>query len=247
MAGKFLRGAFVEFMPTFLIPLPNVIIFQYRTRRRFRTPGPLRGAPAPGAAASTNPLAVNGRPTESFSSRFLAMDAGDTIADGSAVAPRSPHERHLQHAWPRSRCYSVPNRIGRRRFAGLGLDFAAAGGLSVGGSAGARRQPYRFLRVAIPDRTVDVGPGRTVCRSSDQTLTITEKLYDHPAESDHAEAQLGAARAHAGRELQQRQCGQRCAFEPRRPSRTPTRSASGGRAPSPTSDAAESTIDCVSL
>lgn len=29
MAGKFIKGALVEFMETFLLPLPNVIIFQF--------------------------------------------------------------------------------------------------------------------------------------------------------------------------------------------------------------------------
>ena len=28
MPGKFIKGALIEFMPTILIPLPNVIIFQ---------------------------------------------------------------------------------------------------------------------------------------------------------------------------------------------------------------------------
>ena len=29
MAGKFLKGALVEFVPTFLVPVPNVIVFQF--------------------------------------------------------------------------------------------------------------------------------------------------------------------------------------------------------------------------
>jgi hypothetical protein len=29
MSGSYIRGALVEFMPTVLVPLPNVIIFQY--------------------------------------------------------------------------------------------------------------------------------------------------------------------------------------------------------------------------
>ena len=89
MAGKFIRGALIEFMPTFLIPLPNVIVFQFNpeTIRHSWTPATAAGgggAAAPGTAGS-NPLAVRGMPGESFSFT-LAMDANDGIAEGNPIA-----------------------------------------------------------------------------------------------------------------------------------------------------------------
>ncbi len=83
MTGKFLRGAFVEFMPTFLIPLPNIIIFQFNPETMTHTWTPAQAAAQSGPDA--NPLAVTGTPGESFSFT-LAMDASDMIADGSPVA-----------------------------------------------------------------------------------------------------------------------------------------------------------------
>src|SRR5262245_53642489 len=81
MAGKFLRGAFVQFMQTFLLPLPNVIIFQFNPETMTHTWPPAQAA----GGGGLNPLAVRGTPGESFSFT-LAMDANDMIADGSPVA-----------------------------------------------------------------------------------------------------------------------------------------------------------------
>src|SRR5262245_15954819 len=85
MPGKYLRGAFVEFMPTFLIPLPNVIIFQYNPETMTHTWTPPPAAGGSGAGGLNNPLAVRGVPGETFSFT-LAMDSNDMIADGSPVA-----------------------------------------------------------------------------------------------------------------------------------------------------------------
>src|SRR5260370_27868333 len=81
MAGKFLHGAFVQFMETFLIPAPNVILFQFN-------PEAISHSWTPAQTSSDdddNPLAVNGPPAESFDFT-LAMDARDMIADGSPMA-----------------------------------------------------------------------------------------------------------------------------------------------------------------
>ena len=85
MAGQYLRGALIEFTESFPIPVPNVILFQYNpeTMTHTWTPAKTGGVSAPGQSPS-NPLAISGPPEESFSFN-LAMDAGDTIADGSAV------------------------------------------------------------------------------------------------------------------------------------------------------------------
>src|SRR4051795_10200694 len=83
MAGKFLRGAFIELMPTFLIPLPNIIIFQFNPETITHTWTPAQSLAS--GDKNANPLAVKGTPTESFSFT-LAMDATDMLADGSPVA-----------------------------------------------------------------------------------------------------------------------------------------------------------------
>jgi len=85
MAGQYLRGALIEFTESFPIPLPNVILFQYNpeTMTHTWTPAKTGGVSAPGQSPS-NPLAITGPPEESFSFTVI-MDAGDTIADGSAI------------------------------------------------------------------------------------------------------------------------------------------------------------------
>src|SRR5258708_28884124 len=72
-------------MPAGLSPIPNVIVFQYHpesmshawTQPEAPSAGPNETIP--------NPLAVKGNPGESFSFT-LALDAADSIADGSASA-----------------------------------------------------------------------------------------------------------------------------------------------------------------
>ena len=81
-----LKGALVEFTPTFLVPLPNVIVFQYNPESLTHTWTQPEAAPPPSRAARTqtnNPMAVKGMPGESFSFT-IAFDANDEIADGSA-------------------------------------------------------------------------------------------------------------------------------------------------------------------
>jgi hypothetical protein len=79
MAGKFFKGAFVSFMPTFVGSLPNVVVFQFNPETITHTWS--AAAVEPGAKA--DPLAVRGVPGEQFSFN-LAVDAGDMIADGAA-------------------------------------------------------------------------------------------------------------------------------------------------------------------
>src|SRR5258708_15996454 len=81
MAGKFLHGAFVQFMETFLIPAPSVILFQFNPESISHSWIPAQTSDSD----DDNPLAISGPPSESFDFT-LAMDASDMIADGSTVA-----------------------------------------------------------------------------------------------------------------------------------------------------------------
>ena len=85
MPGKFLRGALIEFQPAFLVPVPNIIIFQFNPESMTHTWTPAAPPEAPPGGGQSNPLAVKGLPGESFAFT-LAMDASDMIADGSPVA-----------------------------------------------------------------------------------------------------------------------------------------------------------------
>src|SRR5258708_33737395 len=83
--GCYMRGALVEFMPAGLIPIPNVIVFQYNPESMSHAWTQPEAPSAGPNETITNPLAVKGNPGESFSFT-LALDAADSIADGSASA-----------------------------------------------------------------------------------------------------------------------------------------------------------------
>jgi hypothetical protein len=190
MAGKFIKGALVQFMPTFLVPLPNVIIFQYNPESMTHT-----WAQAAAAAGDSqkggNPLAVKGLPGESFSFT-IAMDAKDMIADGSAVAEGIATASGVYSRLAALEMLLYPTGA----FDGEGLLGSVSAsmsvgsdGFSVGGSASAT-----VVRT-IPESQVPTvlfvwGPGRIVPVRVTQ-LTITEKLYDEFLNPIHAEAQLG--------------------------------------------------------
>src|SRR5882672_8691951 len=80
MAGKFLKGALVSFMPTFVGSLPNVIVFQFNPETITHTwSAAAQAETRPGG----DPMAVKGVPGEQFSFS-LAVDASDMIANVSA-------------------------------------------------------------------------------------------------------------------------------------------------------------------
>ena len=83
MAGKYLKGALVSFMPTFLGSLPNVIIFQFNPESMVHTWTQPEEVKAADAKTPANPMAVKGFPGEQFSFT-IAMDSNDSIADGGA-------------------------------------------------------------------------------------------------------------------------------------------------------------------
>jgi hypothetical protein len=187
MSGFYLRGALVEFRPTFLIPLPNVIIFQFNPETMTHSWTAAQGIAAEKGATSSNPLAVKGKPGESFSFT-LAMDAGDMIADGSIVAQgiatlsgvytRLAALELLQFPVPAS---------GGDLLGSVSAGAAAGAAAAAGGGAAAPQRP-------VPDGQVPTvlfvwGPGRILpVRVSD--LKITERLYDQFLNPTRAEAAI---------------------------------------------------------
>jgi hypothetical protein len=173
VAGKFLHGAFVQFMQTFLLPLPNVIIFQFNPETMTHTWKPAQ--PAGGSGPDANPLAVKGTPGESFSFS-LAMDANDMMADGSPVAEGIATVSGIYTRLAALEMLLYPTGSSGGGLLGSVSASVGAGGVSIGGAAGGdvkRDVPPSQLPVVL----FVWGPGRILPVKVD-SLTITEKLYD---------------------------------------------------------------------
>jgi hypothetical protein len=186
MAGKFIKGALVEFMETFLIPLPNVIIFQYNPETMTHA-----WTQPQTAGVESNPLAVRGVPGESFSFTVM-LDSNDSIADRNLVSGTLAEISGVYSRLAALEMLQYPT--GKEDIGELLGSVSASvsiGGssLSLGGSARAT------VKRDIPQSQVPTvlfvwGPGRIVpVRVTN--LSITEKLYDGLLNPIHAEAQLG--------------------------------------------------------
>jgi hypothetical protein len=178
-----LKGALISFMPTFLVPVPNVIVFQYNPETLTHTwSQPEAAAPSPGQQTN-NPMAVKGTPGESFSFT-IAVDANDEIADGSAPTAAIAEVSGVYSRLAALEMLLYPASAGTSGL--LGAVSSAAANLLGGGSSGPT--------TSVPDSTMPVvlfvwGPGRIVpVRVTG--LTITERLYNGTLSPTHAEAQL---------------------------------------------------------
>jgi hypothetical protein len=179
----YLRGALVELMPTGLIPIPNVIVFQYNPEsmsHAWTQPEPPTAGPN---QTTTNPLAVKGNPGESFSFT-LSLDAADTIADGAVSAALAT----VSGVYSRLAALEMLLYPASATTGGLlGTVTAAVGSLlGAGGGGGVKR--------SVPANTINTvlfvwGPGRIVpVRVT--ALTVTERLYDALLNPTKAEVQI---------------------------------------------------------
>ena len=179
MAGKFLRGAFVQFMETMLIPLPNIVIFQFNPEQIVHSWTP---AQASGSGEDENPLAVSGAPGESFSFT-LTMDSRDMIADGSPIAEGIATVSGIYTRLAALEMLLHPTGGGGSGL--LGSVSVSAGGVSVGGAAGGANRSVPGAQ--LPTVLFVWGPGR-ILPVKINSLTITETLYDplllHPTHAD---------------------------------------------------------------
>lgn len=191
MAGKFIKGALVEFMETFLLPLPNVIVFQFNPETMTHTWTQPQSAGGSGTGGDANPLAVRGVPGESFSFTVM-LDSNDSIADNNPISGSLAEVSGVYSRLAALEMLQYP--VGGSGSGGLLGSVSASvsiggGGLSLGGSAGVA------VKRDIPQSQVPTvlfvwGPGRIVpVRVT--SLTITEKLYDSLLNPIHAEAQIG--------------------------------------------------------
>jgi hypothetical protein len=183
MTGFVLKGALVEFMPTFLPnPLPNVIVFQYNPETMTHTwtqPKPPGGA----GTETNNPLAVQGMPGEEFSFT-IAMDANDDIADGGPLAAVQAEATGIYGRLAALEMLLYPAGQGKPGLTGA-VSAAIQSGLTAPSSRPSRAVPQSVMPVTL----FIWGPGRIVPVRVTQ-LTITEKLYDAALNPTHAEAQL---------------------------------------------------------
>jgi hypothetical protein len=179
MPGSFLRGALVSFSPTFGVPLPNVVVFQFNpeTISHSWSEGETRMDKKGG-----NPLSLVGYPEESFSFT-LAMNADsdapsnplvDSIATVSGIYSRIAALEMLM------------NPSGND-----GLK-ALVGAVSSVLSGGTPKPNAKVPVMQVPIVLFVWGIGRIVpVRVT--SLTITEKLYDVALNPTYAEAQISLA------------------------------------------------------
>jgi len=179
-----LKGALISFTPTFLIPLPNVTVFQYNPESLTHTwnqPDAGASAAAPGTQAG-NPLSVPGMPGEDFS-MTVVFDSNQDIADSVPISAQLADVSGVYTRLAALEMMLYP--VGGGAMSQLLGQASAALGLG-GGSSDVTR--------TVPDSTIPVtlfvwGPFRIVpVRITG--LTIVEKLYDELLNPTHAEVQL---------------------------------------------------------
>jgi hypothetical protein len=179
-----IKGALVSFTPTFLVPLPNVTVFQFNPEsltHNWNQPDAGASASAPGQAAG-NPLAVPGFPGEDFSMTVI-FDANQDIEDNVPISAQLADVSGVYTRLAALEMMLYP--VGGGAMSQLLGQASAALGLGGGSSSVTR---------TVPDSTIPVtlfvwGPFRIVpVRITG--LTITEKLYDSALNPTHAEVQL---------------------------------------------------------
>jgi hypothetical protein len=186
VAGKFLKGAFVSFMPTFVGSLPNVVVFQYNPESITHS---WSAAQPTAPKAGGDPLAVDHVPGETFTFK-LSLDALDSIADGNSN-PIAAGLANLTGVYTRLAALEML-QYPADAFAGSGLVgtvSASVGAAGVSLSAGGQAAKTKVPRAEVPTVLFIWGPQRIVpVRVS--SLSITETLYDSLLNPTHADVSI---------------------------------------------------------
>lgn len=180
MSGqKYIRGALIEFTDAFVIPLPNVILFQYNPESMTHAWTQPEAAAATPGDKKQNPLAVQGDPGQSFTFT-ISMHAGDVIADGNPVTAALAEVSGIATRLAALEMLQYP--VGK---AGGALVGAVSSLLGGGGSS----PPAPIPQLQLPTVLFVWGPGRIVpVRVT--SLSTTELLYDGLLTPTYATAQI---------------------------------------------------------
>jgi hypothetical protein len=191
VAGKFIKGALVQLKMAAVLPLPNVIIFQFNPETMTHTWSAAAAAAADPREKSSDPLAVDGVPGEQFSFNLL-MDTTDMIADGSVVAQGLATATGIgsRIAALEMLQYPVDPSPGGELLGQASLS-VGSGGIAGGVSAATASSSNTVVpRLQVPTVLFVWGPAR-ILPVRITSLTITERLYDELLNPTHAEAQIG--------------------------------------------------------
>lgn len=186
MPGKYLRGALIHLTEAFLLPVPNVILFQYNPESLTHTWDPPDGGTkdAGGKVTEGNPLSAAGYPGESFSFD-ISMNSTDTVADGTAAAAAIATVSGLATRLAALEMLQYPISKGNLGALVGGVSLTASLTSGAFGTGKDRKVP----EMVVPPVLFAWGPGRIVpVRVTG--LTITETLHDVLLNPTHAEAKL---------------------------------------------------------
>ena len=171
MPGKYMKGALIQFTPTILIPIPNVIIFQYNPETIEHTWTQPDTGGAAKAGSTSNPQAIPANPGEAFSFN-LVMDANDDIGGGNPLASATGLYTRLAAL----EMLLFPADPNQSLLGGL---------LGLGSSNQSRSVPSKILPTAL----FVWGPFR-ILPVRMTSLSITENRYDALLNPVHAEAKV---------------------------------------------------------
>lgn len=180
--GTFLRGAFVQLMPTMVIPIPNVIAFQFNPEEMTHTWTQPQAPDTSGTGTpSGNPLAVRGAPGETLDFT-IKMDSGESVAAGGASGALAE-------------VFSLGTRLAALEMLVRPSGHEPTDGLLGAGVAALMGKKAEKPPREVPDNKLPMvlflwGPAR-ILPVRVTKLTVTEKLYDPALQPTHAEAQIG--------------------------------------------------------
>jgi hypothetical protein len=191
VAGKYLKGALISFMPTFIGSLPNVIVFQINpeTITHAWTPAG-KAAQAADPKAAVNPMAADGIPGESFTLK-LSLDANQMLAEAATnpVAAGLASVSGVYTYLSALEMLQYPSGAFGGGLLGTVSASISAAGVNVSASGSGSTQTTSVPRSEVPTVLFVWGPQRIVpVRVT--ALSITETLYDELLNPTHAEVSI---------------------------------------------------------
>jgi hypothetical protein len=205
MPGKFIKGAFIQWTEAFLLPAPNVIVFQFNPdemthswsdpkEKESETAKEKKGTePKETQESGKNPLATKGYPKESFSFK-LKLDADFLITDGGPATAALANAAGVRTYLAALEMLQYPVNPGGEGFFSKDVDFSAfnftAGAFSTKADALKRKAKTEVPKLEVPTVLFVWGAQRIVPVRVTK-LVITEKHYDVLLNPVRAEVDIG--------------------------------------------------------